>query len=206
MVVAARKCKVAWHSPAWIMCIPIRNAIRRIFIFAESSGDPLNYARMNSLQISLENKLEFQSIPRLNAPFFAMEVRAVVYILYLTYLISIFRNAFTNLLYPYNMNIFFRTYFYIIEKECRMNVLFAMGFICPVLDKCRWLIRHHRYAHIIFPLLENPWKRWCDQARMYDIAEVHTWWWFVDVALLHFHLCRKGRKITRDVVFCRRGW
>ena len=95
---------------------------------------------------------------------------------------------------PKNMNIFFNTYFYIIEKECIMNVLFAMGFICPVLDKCRWLIRHHRYAHIIFPLLENPWKRWCDQARMYDIAEVHTWWWFVDVALLHFHLCKKRKK------------
>ena len=105
MVVAARKCKVFWHSPALIMCIPIKNAIRRIFIFAESSGDPLNYARMNSLQISLENKLEFQSIPRLNAPFFAMELRAVVYILYSTYLISIFRNAFTNILYPHGLKI-----------------------------------------------------------------------------------------------------
>ena len=48
-----------------------------------------------------------------------------------------FQTAFTNILYPYNINIFFRKYFYIIEKECIMNVLFAMGFICPVLDKCR---------------------------------------------------------------------
>ena len=123
MVVAARKCKVAWHSTAWIMCIPTKNAIRRIFIFAESSGGLLNYARMNSLQIRHENKFEFQYIPRLNAPFFAMEVRAVVYISYPRYLTFIFRNAFINILYQH---IF---YIFVMFLECEIWISFQNIFL-----------------------------------------------------------------------------